>query len=311
MVLYPKKGSRKLGAMRIENVLRTSVWDIRQAIRRCDLVVGGGGNIFQDETSQRSFWYYDFLARYALKKHKPLVLLGHGFGKISRGYHYKRLKAILAHPLCTAILRDQVSYRYALRYCSNARMGTDLGYGFLQNKEKPAGGSGKLGIMLKTPWPNIEKMVPIFHSEGIREIELMVSHAREELEIHSELEKRLKPIIPTNLRMGDINEITDTIASCDWLISERLHGGIVASYFQVPFLIHKTPKMSSYFRGFQSFFREKCPTEIAFALSKSRDRQYRIHNNDFVRIQEERYEMMLQWIEEITKDFQEKIAVHF
>ncbi len=52
-------------------------------LTRCDTVIFGGGNLLQNETSNRSLFYYLEIIRRAKKNKKRVILLGSGIGRIS------------------------------------------------------------------------------------------------------------------------------------------------------------------------------------------------------------------------------------
>ena len=44
----------------VESVNRKKIWRVIKAIKRCDIFISGGGSLFQNETSNRSLYYYLF-----------------------------------------------------------------------------------------------------------------------------------------------------------------------------------------------------------------------------------------------------------
>jgi len=285
LLLFPRTGSRKIGGIKINHVNRNSVISIISAIKNSDIVVGGGGNVFQDETSKRSFIYYSFLLSVARFFKKKIILLGHGIGKINYSCDFRRMAKILSDDSTTGIFRDQISYRYSRKHSKKHLLGTDLSYGFLRNREKIKPAEGKLGIIVKSDWPEIEDMIQPLKNEGISEIVLLVTMPEQELKYANRLEKVLKGHFDVLLKIGEVNEITDLISSCSLIITERLHGAIVASFFGIPFLSKGSFKIKAYFnefRKYNAFFNDKGPSEIGKALGNLRKIDFEKLNTEFV-----------------------------
>jgi len=298
-LLYPRKGSRKIGGIKINHVLRSSPFAILNSIRNADILIGGGGNLFQDETSSRSFFYYRVLISTALFLKKPVLLMGHGIGKISSKRHFKQLRKILSNELCTGYFRDDISYRYA-RSCSAAhKRGTDLGYLFLRKRQASRMVPGRIGVFLKRPWENAEDFTRAFKDEGIEEIQFFVAFPEQDLKISEEAAERFGEHFITSVKVGEVNDITDQASTCSLIISERLHGAIISSYFAIPFIAADTFKMRSYFtdiEGFEGYFKDKSLSEIVYAISKMREIDFEGANQKFTDRNFARLRAMKRWL---------------
>lgn len=87
---------------------RQSPLQIWKAINEADLVVSGGGGLFQDSTGFKSVMYYGAILALASIARKPSILFSQGFGPIKTNYGRLLAKALL--PLATrATFRDQPS----------------------------------------------------------------------------------------------------------------------------------------------------------------------------------------------------------
>ena len=304
-LLYPRRGSRKMGGIRINHVPRTSPLSLISAIKKADIVLGGGGNLFQDETSNRSFLYYYILVSTALFFKKPVFLFGHGIGKISSRKNYSRMKKILSKELCVGFFRDEVSYRYARNFGRQHKRGTDLSYEFLKKRGVTKKINGRLGLFLKRDWVDSDEIIRPLKDEGIKEIQILVAFPDEELKVAKRAKKDLERHFPTAIKVGEVSELTDQVATCSLVISERLHGSIVSSHFGIPLLCSDTFKMKSYFKdmkGFDAFFKDKSISEIGHALSKIRKIDYGKLNEGFLRRNQARLKAMKKWLQaEIKK----------
>ncbi len=66
-----------------ERISRWNLPRIAKLLQPGDLLVGGGGSIFQDATSRRSLLYYLALLDTANRRKARVMLFGHGFGPLS------------------------------------------------------------------------------------------------------------------------------------------------------------------------------------------------------------------------------------
>ncbi|MEA1885009.1 MAG: polysaccharide pyruvyl transferase family protein [Thermotogota bacterium] len=298
-LLFPKSGSRKIGGIMIQHIPRNSPLKILSAIKQSDIIIGGGGNIFQDETSNRSFLYYKWLVSTALFYKKPVYLLGHGIGKINSKKNYTRLRKILSNELCRGYFRDTISYRYAKTCSEKHERGTDLGYYFLQNRTVTKNSPSRIGVFLKHPWLNPEDFIEPFKDEGFNEIQFFAAFPEQDLGAAEQSSKRFGEYFETTVKVGEVNEITDQASTCSLIISERLHGSIIASYFGIPFLSSDTFKMRSYFsdmKGYQAYFKDKSISEIAYAFSKLKEIDFEQSNQAFMNRSKTRLKAMKKWL---------------
>ena len=298
-LLFPKTGSRKIGGIKINHIPRNSPIKITKAIKDSDIIIGGGGNIFQDETSNRSFLYYKWLVSTALFHKKPVYLLGHGIGKINSKKNYSRLRKILSNELCVGYFRDTISYRYAKTCREKHKRGTDLGYYFLQNRTVTKKNPFKIGVFLKRPWLNPEDFIGPFMEESLNEIHFYVAFPEQDLEASEKSSKKFGEYFQTTVKVGEVNELTDQASTCSLIISERLHGAIIASHFGIPFLCSDTFKMRSYFsdmEGYQAYFKDKSISEIAYAFSQLKNIDFDKRNSEFMNRNNARLKAMKKWL---------------
>lgn len=87
---------------------RKSLWQIYQAISQCDLLISGGGGLFQDSTGIGSIMYYGAIIAIAAILNKPSFIFSQGFGPIRTDLGKWLAKLLL--PLATkASFRDEES----------------------------------------------------------------------------------------------------------------------------------------------------------------------------------------------------------
>jgi putative peptidoglycan lipid II flippase len=87
---------------------------VARAIWRSDLLISGGGSIFQDVTSARSLPYYISVVALAKFFRKPVIFYAQGVGPINRSFS-KFLMRLIGNKVDMITLRDQDSLDYLRR----------------------------------------------------------------------------------------------------------------------------------------------------------------------------------------------------
>ncbi len=88
----PEKTSHEF---KIKSVNRFNLFRILAAIKNCDILISGGGSLFQDRTSTSSFWYYSGIILLAFLLNKPVFAYAHGIGPIRNNFNKKLLKYVM------------------------------------------------------------------------------------------------------------------------------------------------------------------------------------------------------------------------
>ena len=98
----PEKTMREYGC---HAVGRFSPFKVYRALRRCDVLVSGGGSLLQDATSTRSLVYYLTVINLARRFNKKVMLYANGIGPVTKSANRRRvLRAVSPADLIT--LRD-------------------------------------------------------------------------------------------------------------------------------------------------------------------------------------------------------------
>ncbi len=91
-------------------VPRFHLLSVLRTIRRCDVLISGGGSLLQDRTSTRSILYYLFIIRAAEVMGKKIMLYANGIGPVIKKSNRRRVrKAVERASVVT--LRDENSAR--------------------------------------------------------------------------------------------------------------------------------------------------------------------------------------------------------
>ena len=106
----PEETKEKYG---IEAVYRFGMRDVFHAIRKCDVLLSGGGSLLQDSTSTRSLMYYLSITAMAKMLRKKVMLYANGIGPVS-GKRNRRLVKQVVNKADLITLREENSYEELL-----------------------------------------------------------------------------------------------------------------------------------------------------------------------------------------------------
>ena len=92
----------------VEAVERMSPGAILRAVRRCDMLISGGGSLLQDVTSSKSIHYYLFIIRLAKLLGKKVFIYSQGIGPIDHAFN-RRATAQALKKADGIVVRDERS----------------------------------------------------------------------------------------------------------------------------------------------------------------------------------------------------------
>lgn len=93
---------------------RAKLSQIIKAIKKSDIIVSGGGTLFQDITSKKSIWYYLGIVKIAQLMRKKVCVAYQGMGPISTNLYKKMTKNTLNKKSVKLVaLRDKNAMEYA------------------------------------------------------------------------------------------------------------------------------------------------------------------------------------------------------
>ena len=226
-LIHPTNREKRRGAI-------ARIRDTRRAIRSSDIVILGGGNLLQNETSKRSLIYYCEALRYARRRGKRILLLSSGLGEISGRFWRKyAMRSLLG---CDFLgLRtdaDIVEYAALSSLCESphprpTRM-PDLCF-TLPSKESEKAGligfiiskSGSVGAHLISELSRTSNLKPVIIS----------IFDREDRDRACKLSRELSA--PLYLIKGR-DELLSILSRCSITVSERLHGAIFSILSKTP-----------------------------------------------------------------------------
>ncbi|MEA2065623.1 MAG: polysaccharide pyruvyl transferase family protein, partial [Thermotogota bacterium] len=236
---FPKK-------LNVEIINRYSPLSVSRAISKSHATIFGGGNLFQDETSNRSFIYYYFTAKRTLSLVRPLILLSQGFGPVENPRNLQRLKKIVNSPLTYGLLRDINSFHYASENSDNFTLSVDYGPLFLMSKldNIKQTRDAKLATIVLKDGIRVDEIIKILKAKGIEKIFVIgFQNHREKALIESSALQARKSGLEILRTSDNWKDIITNISNSRIVITERLHGGLLSLYFGVPFIWLKGKKL--------------------------------------------------------------------
>lgn len=93
---------------------RYKISEVIKALKKCDMVVSGGGTLFQDVTSKKSIWYYLGIVFLAQLMRKKVCVAYQGMGPLETKLYRKMTKKILNRKSVKLVaLRDEFAINLA------------------------------------------------------------------------------------------------------------------------------------------------------------------------------------------------------
>ncbi len=263
----PEGTAEKYG---VKSVDRKSVRSIINAVRKCDLLISGGGSLLQDVTSKKSILYYLMIMQTAYFFRKKVFIYSQGIGPINSIWN-RRLTIRTLSKACGIVVRDQQSKDFL------AEIGVDkskvmvtadpvlrikpapleIGQAILKEEGIPID-DGKLTVgfairerKLESEFMDelCEAMVKIADEKDAK-IVLIPFHFSEDIKVIEELEKRLGNKVSAVKKKCLTDEMLSIIGNMDVLVGVRLHALIHAAIMDVPMIgISYDPKVNSFLKS--------------------------------------------------------------
>lgn len=261
-LLVPKNRIKDYQQKHIHSINRFDPISIINAILRSNYVICGGGGIFQDQTSLRSFIYYSSIVGLSIFFGKPVILLANSLGPVKRRLSRMILRYLLSRKKVYFIARDCVSARYAKRFSKNVFDGTDLAPMALENNNIEIDRKPQATFCLKSP-TEIHQIMSFLRHAGVEKF-VLAPLSPQDQRLSWNLSKKYPEIELSN------NPI-QSIASSSIVISQRMHGCLISAYFGVPFIAINNSKatrfMKKYLPNYEGYTTEE-PSSIAIAIAR-------------------------------------------
>ena len=260
----PQQTAEKYG---VNAARRMSLPDIFSAVRRCDLLLSGGGSLLQDATSGRSILYYLFILFLAQLMGKKTFIYSQGIGPITSGRN-RHLTAMILRRASGIVVRDSKSRDLLLEIGVPDRLihvtadpvirvkkaDPSLGLDILcQEGCERTAGKLTVGWAVKARRPDpvfyseIEKCIRWLKEEYDADSVLIPFFHNEDLSVCEAIAAQMDGQVGC-LRQKYLSEETLSIIGCmDVLVGVRLHSLIYAAVMGVPMIgISYDPKVDSF-----------------------------------------------------------------
>ena len=235
------------------------------SIAKCDLLLSGGGSLFQDVTSAHGIYYYAAVVRLAQMLGKKTMFIAQGIGPLTNKRSLK-LVAGVANRLDAITTRDTESMTL-LREIGVDKPAVEvtadpaLILPELENRRRAAGDVLRIGVSLR-PWAAdmdavIDNIVAALKTlETPVEIVPIAMQPESDRSVMNRFAEKCMnlphAVIPISGAMPapHLNEVIESISSCGLVIGMRLHALILAAGAGIPSLaISYDPKVDSFMRA--------------------------------------------------------------
>ena len=238
----------------IDVVYRFSIREVLKAIKKCDVLLSGGGSLLQDSTSTRSLMYYLSIILVARIMGKKVMLYANGIGPVSREKN-RRIVQMVVNKANLITLREENSY------AELKSMGVDDKKCFvtadpvftmdsiskqqgLELLKKAGVPSDKdfVGVSVRN-WRDMDGFIDEFaqlcdmiHKKYHKTIIFIVMQVPHDIKISQKVQKRMKTKSYLLKENYSPYEIMGIIKCMDFILSMRLHTLIFAARQKIPLI---------------------------------------------------------------------------
>lgn len=252
---------------KVNSVNRKSLKAIIGAVRKCDLLVSGGGSLLQDVTSKKSIIYYLVIMWLALLFGKKIFIYSQGIGPINSKMN-RTLTAFTLKRASCIVVRDETSKELLIEIGvdgsnifvtadpvlrikkADLSIGAEIlkQEGFLEDRERITVGWAIRELKVKSNFVDeicisITRLVEEYNAQ----IVLIPFHYSQDMDVIYEIESRLGDKVSCIKHKYLTDEMLSIIGNMDILVGVRLHALIHAAIMDVPMIaISYDPKINSF-----------------------------------------------------------------
>ena len=246
-------------------VSRFDFFKVISEIKKCDILLSGGGSLLQDTTSTRSLVYYLFIIKWAKLMHKKVMLYANGIGPVSKAGNRSMVKRVVNKVDIITLREEDSRKELAAMGVTNKRMYVTADPVFtmeaasketsvkLLEEADVSFDKGIVGVSVRN-WKNDEDFINNFavicdkiHDEFEKEIVFIVMHNPNDSNISRLVMSRMKNRSYILDKSYSPKEIMGMIGQMDLILSMRLHTLIFATKQRVPIVgFVYDPKINNY-----------------------------------------------------------------
>jgi len=224
-------------------VVATPRWDqtaIRNAVTSCDVLLSGGGGLFQSATSLKSLFYYAGIVRTALRAGKKAMVFAQSVGPLD--FLGKRTLRECCRGLQAATVRDAASKALFAPLVPSTRVDVTADPVFLYDPPETPIDLESAGLGTESDPLVLACVRKTAHtSDGIAAIAAAVDRCTERFGATPDAETSTLVIRkcrtkPTLIALDGLEAVAAAIARAKIVIGVRLHALILAIRFGIPFL---------------------------------------------------------------------------
>ncbi|MBO5330100.1 MAG: polysaccharide pyruvyl transferase CsaB, partial [Anaerotignum sp.] len=238
----------------IEAVYRFGLRDVFHAIRKCDVLLSGGGSLLQDSTSTRSLMYYLSITAMAKLMRKKVMLYANGIGPVS-GKRNRQLVKQVVNKADLITLREENSYEELLSMGVNSRkcfvtadpvftmdgISTEESRALLEAEGVPM--DKPIVVVSVRNWKDMDKfigkfaqMCDIIVEKYGRNIVFLGMQMPHDITVSEKVRAKMKQDAYILKNNHSPYEVMGIISQADFILSMRLHTLIFAARQRVPLI---------------------------------------------------------------------------
>lgn len=246
---------------------RKSFFSVLKEIKRCDLLISGGGSLLQDVTSKKSILYYLMIMWMAHLLGKDFFIYSQGIGPII-GKWNRHITSVTLKKASGIVVRDQASKELLMEIgipesdviitadpvlgieAVSLELGREIliNEGLKRDKEKPLVGFAIKENRLDSQFVNeLEESIRQLIEYSKAQVVLIPFHYKEDLAVIEELQSRLGDGVFAVKHKYLTREMMSIIGNMDVLVGVRLHSLIHAAIMGVKIIgISYDPKINAF-----------------------------------------------------------------
>lgn len=256
-------------SLSVEAVDRWKLLEVARALRRADLLISGGGSLFQDVTSPQSLLYYLGILELARILGRPRMVYAQGLGPLKRSWARYITAKVLNHvQLITlrdshshALLRELGVLRPEVKVTADPVLGLEVGafnrevgqekllrLGLKVGVKPLAGFSLRYWSFPESTLKALAQAADYLVDQGF-EVLFLPFHFPRDVEACWQVQRLMERPATVVKEKLTLEDVVGIISSLDFLVGMRLHALILGAVLEVPFIgLSYDPKVEAFCR---------------------------------------------------------------